>query len=250
MELTTEQLQFKSGIRQRRRGKLDELMDSEAGRLAIDEMVMFIASRASVRSAAARIGVNPNTLTKWISRGKQEEEGVYRELYGRVVVALGQATAEAEVELNQMKPETYLTKGPGRILLGDFYNTELPTAEYNVDGTVTLATSEHNPTGLIEREPDTEHIATSEQKSIERQVEQDNQLTIEALASMREAGIDINTVIDNLVSENNQKKITDDDSTIEGSVSVSDECTEWHSDSDWIVCGHVEYGGWHMVWDS
>ena len=78
MELTSEQLQFKSGIRQRRRGKLDELMASEAGRQAIDEMIMFVASRASVRSAAARIGVNPNTLTKWISRGKQESEGVYR----------------------------------------------------------------------------------------------------------------------------------------------------------------------------
>ena len=77
MELTTEQLQFKSDIRQRRRGKLDELMDSEGGRRAIDEMILFIASRASVRSSAARIGVNPNTLTKWISRGKQESEGVY-----------------------------------------------------------------------------------------------------------------------------------------------------------------------------
>ena len=226
MELTSEQLQFKSDIRQRRRGKLDELMDSEAGRLAIDEMIMFIASRASVRSAAARIGVNPNTLSKWLSRGKTDSEGVYRELWDRVVVALGQATAEAEVELNQMQPKTYLTKGPGRILLGDFYNTELPTAEYNVDGTVTLATSEHNPTGLIEREPDSEHIATSEQKSIERQTENDNQLTLEALASMREAGIDINSVIDNLVAENNQKKIAGDNSTIDGSVSVAGECTE------------------------
>ena len=226
MELSNEQLQFKSGIRQRRRGKLDELMDSDEGNRAIDEMIMFIASRASVRSAAARIGVNPNTLTKWISRGKQEEGGVYRELYDRVVIALGQATAEAEVELNQMQPKTYLTKGPGRILLGDFYNTELPTAEYNVDGTIALATSGHNPTGLIEHEPDSEHIATSEQKSIERQTENDNQLTLEALASMREAGIDINSVIDNLVAENNQKKIDGGDSTIEGTVSVSNECTE------------------------
>ena len=226
MELTSEQLQFKSGIRQRRRGKLDELMASDAGRQAIDEMIMFIASRASVRSAAARIGVNPNTLTKWLMRGKTDSEGVYRELYDRVVIALGQATAEAEVELNQMKPETYLTKGPGRILLGDFYNTELPTAEYNVDGTISLATSEHNPTGLIEHEPDSEHIATSEQMTIERQAEQDNQLTLEALASMREAGIDINSVIDNLVAENSQKKIAGDNLAIDGSVSVSNECTE------------------------
>ena len=128
MELTSEQLQFKATIKKRRTGLLERMMQSDEGNRAIDEMIMFIASRASVRSAAARIGVNPNTLTKWISRGKQESEGVYRELYDRVVVALGQATAEAEVELNQMKPETYLTKGPGRILLGDFYNTELPTA--------------------------------------------------------------------------------------------------------------------------
>ena len=226
MELTSEQLQFKSGIRQRRRGKLDELMASDAGRLAIDEMIMFVASRASVRSAAARIGVNPNTLTKWISRGKQESEGVYRELYDRVVTALGQATAEAEVELNQMKPDVYLTKGPGRILLGDFYNTELPTAEYNVDGTISLTTSEHNPTGLIEHTPDSEHIATSEQVSIERQKEQDNQLTLEALASMREAGIDINSVIDGLVEKNKSEKIGGEDSTLEGKVSVSNECTE------------------------
>lgn len=226
MELTSEQLQFKATIKRRRTGLLERMMQSDEGNRAIDEMIMFIASRASVRSAAARIGVNPNTLTKWLSRGKTDSEGVYRELWDRVVIALGQATAEAEVELNQMKPETYLTKGPGRILLGDFYNTELPTAEYNVDGTISLATSEHNPTGLIEHEPDSEHIATSEQVSIERQAEQDNQLTLEALASMREAGIDINSVIDNLVSENNQKKIAGGDSTLDGSVAVSDGCTE------------------------
>ena len=226
MELTSEQLQFKATIKRRRTGLLERMMQSDKGNRAIDEMIMFIASRASVRSAAARIGVNPNTLSKWLSRGKQESEGVYRELWDRVVIALGQATAEAEVELNQMKPETYLTKGPGRILLGDFYNTELPTAEYNVDGTISLATSEHNPTGLIEHEPDSEHITTSEQVTIERQKEQDNQLTLEALASMREAGIDINSVIDNLVSENNQKKIAGGNLAIDGSVSVSNECTE------------------------
>ena len=226
MELTNEQLQFKATIKRRRTGLLERMMQSDEGNRAIDEMIMFIASRASVRSAAARIGVNPNTLSKWLSKGKTDDDGPYRELWDRVVIALGQATAEAEVELNQMKPETYLTKGPGRILLGDFYNTELPTAEYNVDGTISLTTSEQNPTGLIEHEPDSEHIATSEQVSVERQVEQDNQLTLEALASMREAGIDINTVIDNLVAENNQKKITDDDSTLDGSVAVSNDCTE------------------------
>ena len=226
MELTSEQLQFKATIKRRRTGLLERMMQSDEGNRAIDEMIMFIASRASVRSAAARIGVNPNTLTKWLMRGKSDEEGVYRELWDRVVTALGQATAEAEVELNQMKPETYLTKGPGRILLGDFYNTELPTAEYNVDGTISLATSEHNPTGLIEREPDSEHIATTEQVTIERQKEQDNQLTLEALQSMREAGIDINSVIDGLVEKNKSEKIGGDDSTLEGSVAVSNECTE------------------------
>ena len=189
MELTPEQLQFKSGIRQRRRGKLDELMDSEAGRRAIDEMILFIASRASVRSSAARIGVNPNTLTKWISRGKQESEGVYRELYDRVVVALGQPTAQAEVELNQMKPEFYLTKGPGRVLLGDIYNTELPGAEYNIDGTVGLSTNDQNPTGITEHETTSEQKITSEQ---DRADEHDNALILEALKAYRDAGIDIN----------------------------------------------------------
>lgn len=125
-----------------------------------------------------------------------------------------------------MKPETYLTKGPGRILLGDFYNTELPQAEYNVDGTVSIATSAQNPTGLIESDEDDAPINTSEQMSIERQKEQDNQLTLEALQSLRDSGIDLNDLIDDLVSENNQKKIDGDNSTVEGSVTVSSQCTE------------------------
>lgn len=210
MELTTEQLQFKNHIRQRRRGKLDELMDSEGGRLAIDEMVLFIASRASVRSAAARIGVNPNTLTNWISRGKRESEGVYRELYDRIVVALGQATAEAEVELNQMQPKTYLTQGPGRILLGDIYNTELPGAEYNIDGTV-------SPIGIDSDTSITERDDTSVQPAIDGQTkttEQDNQLMLEALKAMRDNGIDINAVIDDLVEQNKTQNNIGDDSTV------------------------------------
>ena len=51
-------------------------------------------------------------------------------------------------------------------------------------------------------------------------------MTLEALASMREAGIDINSVIDGLVEKNKSEKIAGGDSTLEGSVTVSNECTE------------------------
>ena len=213
MELTEEQMLFKSGIKKRRRGRLDELMESDAGRQAIDEMVMFIASRASAVSAAARIGVNPNTLSKWLSRGKQEEEGVYRELWDRVVIALGQATAEAEVELNQMNPKSYLTQGPGRILLGDLYNTKLPNAEYNVDGTIGLSTNGHNPTGITEQDTSSEQKSISDQK--ERDEQNDKLVMLDALKAMRDSGIDINNVIDDLVSKNISKKVSDDDLTVE-----------------------------------
>ena len=216
MELHDEQIQFNKNIT-RRRSKLDMLMASEQGRAAIDSMIHFVASRASVRSAAARIGVNPNTLSKWIMRGKQEDEGVYRELYDRIVVALGHAVAEAEVEQNNMKPEFYLRHGPARMLLGDVYNVQVPEGEYNLDGSVSLTTSGQSPTGITEATTQdeitngcTDRITNScndDGLTNERTQQQDNTMTLEALAALRESGVDVNLLIDDLIAQNKPKEI-------------------------------------------
>jgi len=210
MELTDDDIRFDKTITKRRTGNLDRLMATEAGRSAIDSMIHFIASRASVRSAAARIGVNPNTLTKWIMRGKKESDGVYRELYDRVVIAIGHATAEAEVEVNNLKPEFYLRHGPARILIGDAYNTELPGVEYNIDGTIGIGTGD-NPTGITETDEELDQPAI---KSEDRTRQQDNQLLLEALAAMRANNIDVNSIVDDLIAENNVQNVIGVDSVV------------------------------------
>lgn len=178
-------------------------MQTEEGRASIDSVVLFISNRASIKASAARIGINPNTLTRWIMRGKQEEEGVYRELFDRIVVALGQATAECEVELSNMKPEFYLKHGPGRILLGNVYNTntEDPTTVFGLDGSISSG-GEINPTGI---QDETDIVLPANEQS--RTDEQDNSMTLEALAALRESGYDINAMIDETIAKNKTKTI-------------------------------------------
>ena len=88
----------------------------------------------------------------------------------------------------------------------------MPGAEYNIDGTVGLSTNDQNPTGITEHETTSEQKITSEQ---DRADEHDNALILEALKAYRDAGIDINSVIDSMVEQNKTQKSIGNDSTIE-----------------------------------
>ena len=215
------QLEFQSQIRKRRSGKLEQLMSSVQGREAIDSMVYFIANGASGVAAAARIGIAPNTLSKWFMKGRVDDDGPYRELWDRVVVAIGQVAAECEVELRQQDPKFYLQNGMGKSLLGNIYNTDPNdlTQQIGLDGTVTNQGIE-NPTAI--RHDDSEQDITSEQLiSEERKQDRDNQLLLEALEAYRDAGIDVNDIVDSMINKKNKQKVIGADDPITNSDACS-----------------------------
>jgi hypothetical protein len=162
--------------------ELEKLLKTEHGKQRYAEFLMAISARASTRSAAAMIGVHPSTLTRWVERGKVETDGCYRRLYDDVVIAIGQATMSAEVELYAQKPEFYLSRGMGRHLLGDTHNHRPDSLSntYELDGTVTDHSNDV-PT-IADDTPNDHNISDA--------------LTLDALAVLRNNGIDINTLID------------------------------------------------------
>ena len=67
--------------------RIEWLFETREGKDAYSSMLLAIESRVSCVAAAGMIGVHPSTLTKWIARGKVEEEGYYRELFDGVYFA-------------------------------------------------------------------------------------------------------------------------------------------------------------------
>ena len=174
--------------------KLEILLSSKRGQEQYNEMILAISSRASAVSAAAMIGISPNTLTRWITKGKANKDSLYGKLWGDVLVALGIAVSSAEIEIHHQRPQFYLQRGFARTLVGDIYNTELndvPVVNYNMDGTIshaddsTLALRDNTVEPVLN-----EQTGTSEQNNISEQ------MTIEALKILRANGIDLNALVD------------------------------------------------------
>lgn len=193
--------QAEKDIRKIRRGRvshLEKLLSTNQGIERYNEMIMAIENRCTIKAAAMMIGIYPNTLSNWLVRGKQEMEGMYRDLYDAVLSAVGNATALAELELMQTNPKFYLTRGMGRALLGDFYNHEPDnvTTHYTLDGSVTL---DAHPLAVNHNEDTTPTAEAIEQRNNQA----DEQLMIEALAAMRDAGIDLNEKVDQMMRQNN-----------------------------------------------
>jgi hypothetical protein len=174
------------------------MLQSDGGRQAYNEMLLALANRASLVAAAARIGVHPNTVSNWIARGKREPDSVYGEFYRGVVHAIGQATAESEIQVNQQDPKFYLTRGTAKVLIGDAYNHINPNAntDYGLDGSITVGVANDQS---VEREP-TQIAIESDDNSTDDQIE--NTLLLQALTAMRQSGIDLNELADRAIANN------------------------------------------------
>ena len=179
--------------------KLDELFDTEEGKKRYGQIMMGVASRASLVSCAAVAGISPTTLSKWVRRGKSDlaagENSRYCRFFQDVMKHAASATVEAEIELNQQDPKTYLTRGFGRFVVNDLYNYEGDgKVNYNADGTI----SEGNDFDKSLRvEENDQRLKIEEDR---REKSQDEQMGLEALSQMRESGIDVNEVIDRYLS--------------------------------------------------
>jgi hypothetical protein len=182
------------GIMSGRVSKLERLLETEQGKNDYREMLLAIESRASLVAASGMIGIHPNTLTKWIAKGKEDSEGIYKQFYDDVILAISKAVTSAEIEVNIQSPKFYLQRGFARVLLGDVYNIDsLPLeATYNLDGTVGDGDDlQRNQT----MHPSIETNNEMQPKAID-------EMTINALIELRNNGIDLNSLVDNVQSEN------------------------------------------------
>ena len=201
MNAVVERAESKLGIYGKGRvSKLDYLFDTEHGKQQYAEFLLAIENRASARSAAAFIGVHPNTLSRWLAIGKEEEGSRHRVLFDDVVLAVGKATCVAEIEANQCKPERYLQRGFARTILGNIYNVEAndnPALVANLDGTIGDATQDFD---------ESTSLLVDEQQSALPKIEYDNkqldqQSLIQAMLILRENGQDLNAIADAQLNE-------------------------------------------------
>lgn len=75
-----------------------------------------LRSGASYKAAAGLIGVAPETITRWMERGRGARSGPYKRFFRAVMKSLQEATAIAEVQVAQKNPENWLRNGPGKLV--------------------------------------------------------------------------------------------------------------------------------------
>ena len=187
---------------------LKDLYCTREGADKLQDILLALTNRCSLTSIAAAIGIHPNTLSVWIRKGKDDmrkwkegdEKSYHLMFIEDVMKSTGVAVSNAEAIVHEQDPKFYLQKGWARTLINDVYNIE-GLHNYNMDGTVSP----------LDDDSASIRINEGQQKAIEvsREEKEDSQnkaLSLDALATMRENGIDVNDVIDRLL-EHKRKNI-------------------------------------------
>lgn len=99
-----------------RKSKLSYLL-SEQPEL-YQRMLEMIRAGSFIKTAALAIGVAPETLSRWLARGKVEERSIYAQFRQQVCQAVALATVDVEARVRDTNPVFWLKCGP-RKLLGD-----------------------------------------------------------------------------------------------------------------------------------
>jgi hypothetical protein len=79
-------------------------------------MLNYVRAGAYLHVAAAAIGVAPETVSRWLSKGENAKSGPYAQFRQDVLSAIAGASVVAESQVKQSKPETWLRCGPRRLL--------------------------------------------------------------------------------------------------------------------------------------
>jgi hypothetical protein len=168
---------------------IDYLRETKQGRDKLGEMLLAIQSGCYAHVAASMIGITPSTFSKWLKRGREEDQGKYRELWEDVVEAISIARCQAEIKVAQTNPLHYLTRGAGRIL-GDNYSDALTKQVYdhNVDGSVALPGQGHLT--VRDNEEDNQGALPSPTDHVGKAD------LVAALIELRKAGVDLNAMVE------------------------------------------------------
>ena len=173
-----------------RLSRIEHLMTGSPDKYA--GMLAQLRVGASMASVSAFIGVNPATFQRWFHTGREAKRGNYRRFFRDCLKAIGECSVLTEAEIRTSAPQFWLTRGPRRLLDDQWADTP---QEINVNrrDEVNLTVGNHHDLG-------------------------------EALAELRDAGIDLQTLMtfgdgDTLDADvEDDDPDGDDDGTVLGSV--------------------------------
>lgn len=83
---------------------------------AMSDFLDAMRAGASWQAAAAFLHVKPDTVQRWMARGKASKSGPYAKFYRQTMQALQESTIVAEAKVKEKNPELWLRNGPGRLV--------------------------------------------------------------------------------------------------------------------------------------
>ena len=108
-----------------RRSKLAALMEDQAEKYA--QSLQYLRLGATLTAVAGYLGVSPDTMSRWISRGRESTKGNYHRFWREVTAAVAHASVMVEIEVKVNHPLQWLKNGPRR-LLGDEWRDDVGTS--------------------------------------------------------------------------------------------------------------------------
>lgn len=103
--------------RRGRPGKLESILDNCPE--VYQRMLKLIRAGAFACGAAQAMGIAPETFSRWLSRGRREQDGIYRQFRQDVLRAQAEARVVAEIQVYRENPLAWLRFGPGRSRPGE-----------------------------------------------------------------------------------------------------------------------------------
>ena len=102
---------------------------------AMSDFLDAIRAGASWNAAAAFLNVKPDTVQRWMARGKSSKTGPYAKFYRQTMQALQESCIVAEAKVKEKNPELWLRNGPGR-LVNDQWRDDGKEADINFEGSL------------------------------------------------------------------------------------------------------------------
>ena len=108
-----------------RRSKLAALLEDQHEKYA--QSLQYLRLGATLTAVAGYLEVCPDTITRWLNRGRESSKGKYRRFYVDIMAAVSHASMLCEIEVKQSSPMQWLKNGPRR-LLGDEWRDDVGTS--------------------------------------------------------------------------------------------------------------------------
>lgn len=124
-------------LRKRRVG-IHQLMElAQANPEMMENYLQALRAGASYQSAAGYLKVHPETISRWMDRGRAAKSGPYRIFYKKSLQALQEAGVVAEATIKAKDPMAWMTRGPGRHVNPDWSTNDATKVELEVSGGLT-----------------------------------------------------------------------------------------------------------------